>query len=100
MAILFLDSSAVVKHYIAEEGSQWIRSMLDPGAGNELHLSVLAGAEVISGIVRRRRAGSLDAATASAALNEFLDDWQNLYIHVSVDERLIDSAMKFGQLHE
>ena len=55
MAIFFLDSSAVSKAYIIEQGSQWIKSVLDPSAGHELHVSVLAGVEVISAIIRRRR---------------------------------------------
>lgn len=100
MAILFLDSSAVAKHYITEQGSQWIRTLLDPDAGNELHVSVLAGVEVISAIIRRRRMGSLDATTSSAAISEFLDDWQYLFSHVAVDERIIDVAMELAERHE
>src|SRR5438046_379336 len=100
MAILFLDSSAVAKRYVTEQGSQWIRAMLDPPAGNELHVSVLAGVEVISAIIRRRRTGSLDATRSSDAIGEFLDDWQYLYSHAAVDERLIDRAMRLAETHE
>src|SRR5437762_1056570 len=99
MAIYFLDSSAVAKHYVIEQGSQWIKTMLDPGAGNEHHVSVMAGVEVISAIIRRQHIGSLDVIAASAAISEFLDDWQYLYSHVVVDERLIKRAMKLAETH-
>ena len=34
MAILFLDSSVLVKRYISEVGSQWVLGLAAPGAGN------------------------------------------------------------------
>lgn len=100
MPILFLDSSAVAKRYVAEQGSQWIRAMLDPAAGNEHHVSVVAGVEVISALIRRRCIGSLDAGASAIAIDEFLDGWQYLYSHISVDEHLIDRAMKLAEKHE
>lgn len=36
MAILFFDSSAVVKRYVAEAGSQWIIHLASPAAGNDM----------------------------------------------------------------
>ena len=99
MAVLFLDSSAVVKRYVSESGSQWTRTVLDPAVANEHHVSVVTGVGVISAIIRRRRIGSLDATTASAAISEFLDDGQYLFSHVAAGERQIDRAMKFAQTH-
>jgi len=100
MAIFFLDSSAIAKAYIVEQGSVWIRSLLNPGAGNELNVSVVAGAEVISAIIRRRRTGSLDAIASAAAIQEFRDDWQFLYNHVAIDEQLIERAMSLVERYE
>jgi predicted nucleic acid-binding protein len=100
MAVLFLDSSAIAKAYVIETGSQRVRSLIDPTAGNELYISLLAGVEVISAIVRRRRVGSLDNTAAAAAIGEFRDDWDKLYTHISVDEQFIERAIKLAEIHE
>jgi uncharacterized protein len=99
MAIVFLDSSAAAKAYVAEQGSPWVRSMLDPLAANELYASVLTGVEVMSALVRRRRMGSLGEHEFFAALAEFRDDWQHLYSHVGIDERVVDRAMTLAEAH-
>ena len=90
MAILFLDSSAVAKRYIAEQGSHWVRDMLEPAAGNEPYVSGVTGVEVISAITRRRRVGSLSATASSAAIQEFIDDWQYLYSRLAVEEAMLE----------
>lgn len=99
MAILFLDSSAVVKHYVIEQGSNWVKSVLHPAGENQIHVSLLAGVEVLAAIARRRREGSLDANAASAAIREFRDDFDVLYQHVAVNEQVVDRAMQLAQRH-
>jgi predicted nucleic acid-binding protein len=99
MAILFLDSSAVAKRYITEQGSNWVRAALDPANENQIHVSLLAGVEVIAAITRRRREGSLDADAASAAIRELRDDFEFLYQHVAVNELVIERAMELAEKH-
>ena len=100
MAVLFLDSSAVVKQYIFEQGSNRVRAAVDPTAGNELFISAVTGAEVVAGIVRRRRLGDIDRNAANLAIQEFIDDWQTLYNHLAIEGSLIERAMALAQMHE
>jgi len=100
MATFFLDSSAVVKLYVTERGSQWVRSLLDPDIHNEISVSVITGPEVISAITRRRRTGSLDPIQSAAALAEFLDDWHFLFNHAAINEHAVETAMQLAQRHE
>jgi predicted nucleic acid-binding protein len=74
MATLFLDSSALVKRYVAETGSRWVADLVTPPAGNVVHISIVSGAEVVAALVRRQRAGSLAEEQASRAIAEFADD--------------------------
>ncbi|MDQ2798928.1 MAG: type II toxin-antitoxin system VapC family toxin, partial [Armatimonadota bacterium] len=76
MAILFLDSSGLVKRYIAETGSAWVQSVTDPVSGNECYLAQITGAEVVSAITRRLRRGDLTPADASTALAGFETDFR------------------------
>ncbi len=45
MVICFLDSSALVKRYIVETGSAWIKSQTDPASGNQLYVAWITCAE-------------------------------------------------------
>jgi uncharacterized protein len=74
MAAYVLDTSAVVKRYILETGSGWVRSIADPAAANLIFLARITDVEVISAVVRRQRGGSLSAADAAATLTQFRQD--------------------------
>ena len=68
MAVYYFDASAVVKYYVTELGSAWVRQLMearDPGTGQALHLvlvaevtrvEVAAGLAVIERVGRMRRA--------------------------------------------
>ena len=70
MNLLLLDSSALVKRYVDEIGSGWLKSVVDPSAGNRLAIASLTAVEVVSAIVRRQRSGSLSPADTA------LFDWR------------------------
>jgi predicted nucleic acid-binding protein len=97
VAIYFLDSSAVAKRYVDEPGSHWIRAILDPVANHQIHVSLLAGAEVVAAITRRKREGSLGESDSVAAIREFRDDFESLFRHITVNEVLIVRAMQLAE---
>lgn len=49
MAAYFFDSSALVKFYIEEPGTAWVRSFTDD-EGNTIHVSSLAEVEAVFSI--------------------------------------------------
>ncbi len=64
MTHYFLDSSALVKRYVVEPGTAWVRALSAPDAGNTITISQITQVEVISGVMRRQREGRVDAPTA------------------------------------
>ena len=38
MAAFYLDTSALVKAYVHEVGSAWLRALLDPAVGNQIFI--------------------------------------------------------------
>ena len=55
MTVYFCDSSALVKGYVQEQGSAWMRTLLDPTAGHHLYLASIRPSEnerVMSGKLR------------------------------------------------
>jgi hypothetical protein len=51
----FLDSSALVKRYVPEPGTAWVRTITTPSADNTVLVAQMIPAEVISGVWRRVR---------------------------------------------
>jgi predicted nucleic acid-binding protein len=48
----YVDSSALVKRYVEEAGSRWVRALMAPAAGNTFLLARVTGVEVVSALVR------------------------------------------------
>lgn len=66
MSHYFLDSSALIKRYISEQGTAWIRSIVVPSAKNTIVVAPVTQVEVFSGIARRKREGTISTRNAQA----------------------------------
>ncbi|MBD2775745.1 type II toxin-antitoxin system VapC family toxin [Iningainema tapete] len=65
MTAYFLDSSALIKRYVPETGSAWIRAISALDSGNSLIIARITWVEVRSALARRQREGSLTISDAS-----------------------------------
>jgi len=54
VATYFLDTSGLVKRYVQETGSGWVRGITDRGAGHHLVLARITEVEVVSALVRHQ----------------------------------------------
>ena len=90
MAAYFFDSSALVKRYVNETGSGWVQALTDSAAGHEIYVARITTVEVIAALVRRIRAGSLNA---QAAVAPFKADAANIYRIIELTAELADRAI-------
>nr|WP_275974183.1 type II toxin-antitoxin system VapC family toxin [Argonema galeatum] len=90
-----MDTSALVKRYIPETGTDWILSITDPATGKDLAIAQITWVEVLSALSRRQRQGSISADRFDLTLQDFRVDFENLYQVIEVDRSLIEIA---GQL--
>jgi hypothetical protein len=97
VAVYFVDSSALVKRYISETGSTWVLSLFDSALNNDILIATITGVEIVAAITRRARSGSISAANAMAACNQFRSDLQSEYQVVEITERIITSAMALAE---
>jgi len=74
--ILFLDTSALVKLYIAEPGSERMHEFVT--RGEPVAVSVLAFAEIHATFRRRKREELLQSAELEELQLVFADDWEEL----------------------
>ena len=92
MAAYFLDTSAVVKRYIQETGSAWVRALADPLAAHLIYLARITDVEATSAVIRRQRGGAFSSTTAAAILRQFRQDQVQAYRIIDVNSGLLAAA--------
>lgn len=96
MARLFIDSSALLKRYRSEAGSERVSELLE--GADSVVISRLATVEVSAALVRRARATKVAPADLQAALADFDADlaWFDI---VELDEELMGRAVAVARAH-
>jgi predicted nucleic acid-binding protein len=84
--MLFLDSSALVKFYFKEVGSDSILRRVE-AAGESTGVSLLSFAEVHAAIARKRRENQISAAAFANLREQFERDWSNLVEVIDLNSR-------------
>jgi predicted nucleic acid-binding protein len=90
--IYFLDSSALIKRYVVEIGSPWIKTLTDSQTGNSLLLVRITWVEVLSAFARRQREGGITAAEVAALIEKFRSEFNSRYRVIEVDLALVERA--------
>jgi predicted nucleic acid-binding protein len=99
MSFFYLDSSVVVKHYVDEAGSAWVRSLMTK-TGNTAGLSEIAIVEVSAALAMSVRMGKLRKALERAAYEAFHTDIAaGVYQLLAVARSTIDEAAALAQAH-
>jgi predicted nucleic acid-binding protein len=99
MSTYFLDTSAIVKRYIIEQGQTWILSLCDPAKGHDLYISQAALVEVVATICRRAREQSISIAERDRLISVFRQDSRSSYYIWPVTADLYDAAGDLCRLH-
>lgn len=97
MATLFFDSSALVKRYVQETGSEWVSGLCQPEADNTLYVVELTVVETVSAIARRRNRRELSPEEAQTALTVLNLHFAGDYRQIEVTSGLIRQAALLAQ---
>lgn len=99
MSLVYLDTSALVKEYVDEVGSQWIRALVAVDRTPAVFTSRMAAIEIACAFARRRREGNLSAADYARALSVSEYDLAYHYNTLEVDSVIIDTARRLADRH-
>ena len=97
MMFLYLDTSALVKRYVAEEGSEDVIALMNdtPAAGTAL----ITQTEMAAALVRACRDARLTSEEARQAHGKLLQEWQDLG-RVPITNALLSRADTLAWTHE
>lgn len=93
--ILFCDTSALVKLYIAETDSEALRSLAEQA--DALAVSRIAWAEMMAALARRVREAPADAAAIDLVRERLRVDWPS-YLVVEVTQALVEQAGEYADV--
>lgn len=98
MPVRFLDSSALVKCYVAETGYAWTRSILDD-ENTVVYVASLSRVETISALTRRLRRGDITPAEFEVACEQFRLDLTTQFEIVALTDQMIEEASTLAEKH-
>jgi predicted nucleic acid-binding protein len=99
LAIYFFDTSALVKRYISEPGSAWVRTLYAPDAKNECVIAEISAVELVAAIFRRVNRGDVSLTEADNAMTEFQAALQIDQVLLETSLPRIQTAMEFARKH-
>jgi predicted nucleic acid-binding protein len=99
MAAYFIDSSALVKRYVQETGTPWVRGITRRRPSTVIYIARITTVEVSCSIARRRKGKSLMPPRASSILRRFRQHLDGRYIVAELTVPLLDDAKRLGVKH-
>jgi predicted nucleic acid-binding protein len=94
--ILYLDTSSLVKLYVAEVGSEQVRKLVDEA--DVISTSVVAFPETRSAFARLAREGTLTPEELSTIRGDLLRDWES-FLKIRVLKRVYERAGDLTEEH-
>ena len=95
----FFDSSAIVKRYITEVGSDWVKTVVKNQPKKNLYLSFVTGAEATAAFAKRHRNGDIRTSDYNTVRKVFQRHFQRRYTLLRVTKDVIQKAMDLTHNH-
>ena len=99
MASVYLDTSALLKLYIAEKGTEQVIEAAEGAADGRIVILVLTPLEARSAIRRREREGDIAAADVNRVLRQIEDDCSTLFLTQPLSSPVMEEAARLIDRH-
>jgi predicted nucleic acid-binding protein len=95
----FVDSSALVKRYVQETGTGWVRRLTRRNAHAPIYLARITTVEGTAVVARRRKGKKLTSAKASSILHRFRKHLAGRYTVIEITPAIFSDAMRMANAH-
>jgi hypothetical protein len=96
----FVDSSSLVKRYVQETGTAWVRGLMHRRAGHPILIARITVVELTSAVARRRGGRTITRAQASSFLSQFRKHVAGRYTILEVTPGLLAEAATLANRDE
>lgn len=98
--IYYADTSALVKRYLNEIGSRWIRQVfLGITSARQIFIVSVTGAEMASALSRKCRLSDISQSVYHNAMNQFEGDFRYRLSRIRVTYAVVAHAMDLAKRH-
>ncbi|MGO8791562.1 MAG: type II toxin-antitoxin system VapC family toxin [Terriglobia bacterium] len=94
MALYYLHTSALVKLYVREPGTDRLLQLASNPAENRLAVLAITPVEARSAVRRRERSGDIDPKSASQILDRLQRHMESRFIRQALNEMVLDGALE------
>ncbi|MBI5667269.1 MAG: type II toxin-antitoxin system VapC family toxin [Chloroflexi bacterium] len=99
MTAYFFDTSALIKRYVVEAGTDWVLEVVGSDSGNTIFIAQITPVELASGLARLKREGILTAQLASSARILYDRHVRREYDVVGLTRRVVQRAQDLLDVH-
>jgi len=94
----YLDSSALVKRYAIETGTEWVRTLCSK-PDHIIAIALIGIVEVAAAVASKLRGRSIDQATGDVILTSLKADAATQYSLLDVNQYVMDEAIELTRRH-
>ena len=91
--IFYLDSSALVKRYAVETGTEWVRALCSE-PDHVIAVALIGFVEVAAAVAGKLRGRIIDQATGDVILTGLKADAATQYLLLDVNQYVVDEAIE------
>lgn len=92
MPVYYLESSSLVKKYVAEIGTSWIIGLFRQNKPMPFYVARITHVEVLSALYRRKRIGSLTEQQLDKAVKRFERDFYKKLFKIEIEKAITNKA--------
>ncbi len=92
MALFYLDTSALVKFYVREPGTERMLRLASREHNHRFTILTIAEVEFRSAVRRRERCGDIESRAATEIIRSFEIHLENRFLRVPLSESVLDTA--------
>jgi len=96
MAIYYFDTSALLKRYVVEDGSVWVRATLEEPEA-DIVVSQLTIVEGVAALTRRAKGEAFRPGDAERVIQQLEADFRQHFLVIEVNSQLIDKAVELAR---
>lgn len=99
MDYYFFDSSSIVKNYVQEIGTNWVKVIFNSLQTTTIYAVEIAEVEVVAAFARKLKGNRLTQFDANTASKQFKLDFSKDFRVVEIDKILLKSAVHLAEKH-
>ena len=97
MNFYFFDSSAIVKNYITETGSNWVKAIFNAISTDVIYAASITQVEVVAAFARQRKGLKLSLIDATTAISQFNQDFQSDIREIELKSNVLSEAVLLAE---